>query len=105
MSRESAGWFKYKSCFEYLINTFQLYRAHRNDLENCLPFLIIGFFFVLTNPAATIAINLIRVAVLARIVHTIAYAVFATQPTRGISWGVCYAITIYMAVKTALFFC
>lgn len=81
-----------------------LLRAHRNDLENCLPFLMVGFFFVLTNPDAYIAINLIRGAVIARLVHTLVYAIIPTQPARGISWAVCYGVTAYMAVRTALFF-
>src|ERR1043165_8262854 len=30
-------------------------RAHRNDLENILPFFVIGFLFVLTGPSYTAA--------------------------------------------------
>jgi glutathione S-transferase len=66
--------------------------------------MIIGFLYVLTNPAAFIAINLFRAAVIARIVHTFAYAIYSTQPARGISWAVCYFTTIYMGIQTAFFF-
>lgn len=79
-------------------------RAHRNDLENILPFIAVAFFYVLTSPQAFIAINLFRAAAIARIVHTLVYAIIPTQPARAISWFVCYGATGYMAVQTALFF-
>jgi len=66
--------------------------------------MIIGFFYVLTDPSAFIAINLFRAAGIARIVHTYAYAISPTQPARGISWGICYLSTAYMSVATAWFF-
>uniref|UniRef100_A0A1Y9H2L6 Microsomal glutathione S-transferase 1 n=1 Tax=Anopheles dirus TaxID=7168 RepID=A0A1Y9H2L6_9DIPT len=80
-------------------------RAHRNDLENILPFFAIGFMYMLTNPEPFIAINLFRAVAVARILHTLVYAVVVVpQPARGLSWGVAYAATAYMAVKTALYF-
>uniref|UniRef100_A0A182QK51 Microsomal glutathione S-transferase 1 n=1 Tax=Anopheles farauti TaxID=69004 RepID=A0A182QK51_9DIPT len=80
-------------------------RAHRNDLENILPYFTIGLLYLLTNPEPFIAINLFRVVAIARILHTLVYAVVVIpQPARGLSWGVAYAATAYMAVKTALFF-
>lgn len=50
-------------------------RAHRNDLENCIPFMIAALLYILTDPSAFIAINLIRAAVIGRIVHTFVYAI------------------------------
>lgn len=79
-------------------------RAHRNDLENCLPFMAIAFLYTFTNPDAFIAINLIRAAVLARIGHTLFYAIMPMQPWRAISYFVCLGVTAFMAIKTALFF-
>uniref|UniRef100_A0A182PZ58 Microsomal glutathione S-transferase 1 n=1 Tax=Anopheles epiroticus TaxID=199890 RepID=A0A182PZ58_9DIPT len=80
-------------------------RAHRNDMENILPFFAIGLLYTLTNPEPFIAINLFRAVAIARIVHTIVYAVVVIpQPARGLSWAIAYFATAYMAVKTALFF-
>lgn len=80
-------------------------RAHRNDLENILPFFTVGLLYMLTNPEPFIAINLFRAVAVARIIHTLVYAVVVIpQPARGLSWGIAYGATAYMAVKTALFF-
>ncbi|XP_037033864.1 microsomal glutathione S-transferase 1-like [Bradysia coprophila] len=79
-------------------------RAHRNDLENCIPFMISALLYVLTDPSQFLAINLIRAAVIARIVHTFVYAIYGTQPARGICFFVCYLITIYMSISTVLSF-
>lgn len=80
-------------------------RAHRNDLENILPFFIAGLFYVLTNPEAFIAVNIFRAAAVARIVHTLVYAVVVVpQPSRAIAWFVCFAATAYMSVQSALYF-
>uniref|UniRef100_A0AAG5DIY2 Microsomal glutathione S-transferase 1 n=1 Tax=Anopheles atroparvus TaxID=41427 RepID=A0AAG5DIY2_ANOAO len=80
-------------------------RAHRNDLENILPFFTMGLLYMLTNPEPFIAINLFRAVAAARILHTIVYAVVVLpQPARGLSWAVAYVATFYMAVKTIVFF-
>lgn len=46
-------------------------RAHMNDLENIPAFLLAGFAYVMTEPQPDLALWLIRVAVIARILHTI----------------------------------
>lgn len=80
-------------------------RAHRNDLENILPFFAVGLLYVLTNPDAFIAINLFRAVAISRIVHTLVYAVVVVpQPARALSWAIAYGTTGFMAVKTILFF-
>ncbi|CAO1411876.1 unnamed protein product [Diamesa hyperborea] len=80
-------------------------RAHRNDLENILPFFTAGFFYVLINPSPIIAINLFRAAAISRIIHTFVYAVYVVpQPSRALSWLVCFLITGYMSVTAAVFF-
>ncbi|XP_053693431.1 microsomal glutathione S-transferase 1-like [Sabethes cyaneus] len=80
-------------------------RAHLNDLENILPYLVIGFLYALSNPSVFLACNLFRLVGIARIVHTLVYAVFVIpQPARGLSWAVGYFITAYMAVQTMLKF-
>lgn len=79
-------------------------RAHRNDLENILPYLFVGLFYVLTNPSLAVAKLLFQVAAIARIIHTIVYAVIVLpQPTRGIVWAIHYIITIYMALAVIFY--
>lgn len=46
-------------------------RGHLNDLENIPAFLIAAFFYILSEPSVQMALWLIRVAVIARILHTI----------------------------------
>lgn len=79
-------------------------RAHHNDLEAIPQFLIISLVFILTNPSVFLAVNLIRLAAVARIVHTIVYAMLSLQPHRAISFTLCYAVTFYMAIRSAIYF-
>ncbi|XP_073830087.1 microsomal glutathione S-transferase-like [Musca autumnalis] len=79
-------------------------RAHLNDMENILPFFITGFLYVLTNPAAFLAINLFRAVAAARILHTIVYAVVVIpQPARALSFFVAFFATGYMALQVVLY--
>ncbi|XP_005185994.1 microsomal glutathione S-transferase 1 isoform X2 [Musca domestica] len=79
-------------------------RAHLNDLENILPFFAAGFFYILTNPSAFIAINLFRAVAAARILHTIVYAVVVIpQPARALSFFVAFLATGYMALQVVLY--
>ncbi|XP_067640990.1 microsomal glutathione S-transferase 1-like [Eurosta solidaginis] len=78
-------------------------RAHRNDLENILPFFVIGFLYLLINPDAKLAINLFRACAISRIVHTFVYAVVVIpQPSRILAFLVCALATTYMALQVAL---
>ncbi|XP_022231354.2 microsomal glutathione S-transferase 1 isoform X2 [Drosophila obscura] len=78
-------------------------RAHRNDMENILPYFIMSLIYISTNPDATVACNLFRVASLARIAHTLVYAVYPVpQPSRIIAFGSMLLITFYMAAVVAL---
>ncbi|XP_004536911.1 microsomal glutathione S-transferase 1 [Ceratitis capitata] len=75
-------------------------RAHRNDLENIIPFFVIGFLYVLTDPIPGLAINLFRAVGIARIVHTIVYAVFVVpQPSRALAFFVAFGATAYMGFQ------
>ncbi|XP_037938214.1 microsomal glutathione S-transferase 1 [Teleopsis dalmanni] len=81
-------------------NVERVRRAHRNDLENILPFFVIGFLYVLTNPVAFVAINLFRAVAIARIAHTLVYAVHVVpQPARALAFMVAFASTAFMAVQ------
>lgn len=81
-------------------NVERVRRAHRNDLENIVPFFVIGLLYVLTNPSAFLAINLFRAVGIARIAHTLVYAVVVVpQPARAIAFFVALLATVYMALQ------
>lgn len=72
-------------------------RAHLNDLENIIPFLIIGIIYVGTGPSLSWAKLLFRVFTVARFMHTLVYAVFVIpQPSRAIAFLVGMAVNLYM---------
>jgi glutathione S-transferase len=74
-------------------------------LENIPAFLVIAFFYILTEPSQFLAVNLFRVFTVARILHTFVYTIVVLpQPSRALLWGVGYAITIYMAVLVIINF-
>ncbi|XP_034489523.1 microsomal glutathione S-transferase 1 isoform X2 [Drosophila innubila] len=78
-------------------------RAHRNDMENILPYFIMALIYVCTNPNPLVACNLFRVAAVARIVHTLVYALYPVpQPSRIIAFATMMLITFYMAAVVAL---
>ncbi|XP_011214612.2 microsomal glutathione S-transferase 1 isoform X2 [Bactrocera dorsalis] len=78
-------------------------RAHRNDMENILPYFTMALLYICTNPNPTVACILFRVVAIARILHTLVYAFYPVpQPSRIIAFGVAFAITIYMACVVAL---
>lgn len=80
-------------------------RAHRNDMENILPYLTAGLFYVFTDPGVMVATILFKVATVARIVHTIVYAIIVVpQPARGLAFGIHFTITLYMAVASIVYF-
>uniref|UniRef100_A0A240PLH5 Microsomal glutathione S-transferase 1 n=1 Tax=Anopheles atroparvus TaxID=41427 RepID=A0A240PLH5_ANOAO len=80
-------------------------RAHLNDLENILPFFVIGFLYLLTNPAPSLAVNLFRLVAASRIVHTLVYAVVVIpQPARFLAFMGAMVPTVYMTVTTILHF-
>lgn len=80
-------------------------RAHLNDLENIIPFLIVALLYVLTNPNPMLAQMLIRIAVITRLAHTVVYAIYPIrQPARAICWGTTFAITIFMCIYCIICF-
>lgn len=79
-------------------------RAHRNDLENIPILLVVEFLFLISNPNAFVAVYLIKIAAIARIIHTIGYAIFPIQKLRGLGFLVSMAITMYMAIYSLLYF-
>ncbi len=50
-------------------------RNHLNDIENILPFVVIGLFYVGIDPSPVLALWHFRIFFFSRIFHTIAYQV------------------------------
>jgi uncharacterized MAPEG superfamily protein len=74
-------------------------RAHRNDLENILPFFAVGFFYVLGNPSLGMARLFLWGFLIARVIHSVFY-IRARQPHRTIAFAVGSVIMFVMLVVT-----
>lgn len=74
-------------------------RCHQNDLENIIPFVLIGLLFALTGPELSMALLHFRVFVGSRFIHTVAYVLALPQPSRGLSWIVGMLTTLSMAYR------
>ncbi|KAG7236820.1 hypothetical protein INR49_000197 [Caranx melampygus] len=74
-------------------------RCHQNDLENIIPFVVIGLLYTLTGPELSSALLHFRIFVGSRICHTIAYVGALPQPSRGLSWIVGMVVTFCMAYR------
>ena len=69
-----------------------------NDLENILPFLILGLIYVGTDPSAAWAKLLFRTFTAARFTHTFVYAIVVIpQPARALSFFAGMAVNVVMA--------
>ncbi|KAI7791821.1 putative microsomal glutathione S-transferase 1-like [Triplophysa rosa] len=80
--------------------------CHQNDLENIIPFVVIGLLYALTGPDLSTALLHFRVFVGSRFIHMVAYLVALPQPSRGLAWIVGLFTTFSMAyrvITTALF--
>jgi uncharacterized MAPEG superfamily protein len=76
-------------------------RAHRNDLENILPFLAAALPFALTAPSLWAARLYFWGFLIARIMHTVAY-LSGRQPHRTIAFAVGAILTLAMVVHTLI---
>jgi uncharacterized MAPEG superfamily protein len=73
-------------------------RMHRNDLENIPGFLAAGLIFVLVSPPLLLAQIMMYGFVLARALHTWAYATAQSHEVRSTFYTVGSVAVIYMAV-------
>ena len=74
-------------------------RNHLNDLENIVPFVLIGFGYVSCGPSLFLALWHFRLFFVSRLCHTLAYQIPLAQPTRLISFLVGLLVTISMALQ------
>ncbi|XP_023931514.1 microsomal glutathione S-transferase 1, partial [Lingula anatina] len=72
-------------------------RNHLNDIENIIPFVLLGTFYVLIKPNPWVALMHFRAFAGARIFHTIAYQLALPQPSRALGFLVGYGICMSMA--------
>merc|ERR1712002_1102347 len=80
-------------------NVERVRRAHQNDIENVVPFLILGFIYIFTNPALSTALLVFRLFVGARILHTIVYLLIIPQPARALTFFVNVGVNLFMGYK------
>ncbi|XP_061663810.1 microsomal glutathione S-transferase 1-like [Syngnathoides biaculeatus] len=71
-------------------------RCHQNDLENVIPFVLVGFFYVLSGPEPSAALLHFRLFAGSRICHSIVYLAAVRQPCRVLSFLVGVAVTLSM---------
>ncbi|XP_034434725.1 microsomal glutathione S-transferase 1-like [Hippoglossus hippoglossus] len=74
-------------------------RCHLNDLENIVPFVVIGLLYALTAPELSAALLHFRIFAGARIFHTVAYVGALPQPSRGLGWILGMLVTFSMAYR------
>uniref|UniRef100_A0A8C1NTH4 Microsomal glutathione S-transferase 1 n=1 Tax=Cyprinus carpio TaxID=7962 RepID=A0A8C1NTH4_CYPCA len=74
-------------------------RCHQNDLENIIPFVVIGLLYAFTGPDLSTALLHFRVFVGSRFIHTVSYVLALPQPSRGLSWVVGMITTFSMAYR------
>ncbi len=72
-------------------------RAHRNDLENVLPFFAVGAIYAATGPSDVGAWLCLAGFTAARLLHTIFYLRRA-MPYRTIAYAYGYFATVWMAI-------
>lgn len=77
---------------------FVCFRCHLNDLENVIPFVLIGLLYVCTKPEPSTALMHFRAFAGLRIFHTFAYLIPIPQPSRVLSFLLGAAVTVSMAV-------
>ena len=81
-------------------------RCHQNDLENVIPFLVIGLLYALTGPQLSSALLHFRVFVVSRFCHSVAYLAPLPQPSRALCFVVGLLSTFSMSYRiltTALY--
>merc|ERR1712002_824479 len=74
-------------------------RCHQNDLENIVPFVVVGLLYALTGPELSTALLHFRLFAGSRIVHTVTYVGALPQPSRALSWMLGMLVTLSMAYR------
>nr|XP_011413892.2 microsomal glutathione S-transferase 1 [Crassostrea gigas] len=72
-------------------------RCHQNDIENVFPFVLVGSFYVATDPDPWWAAVLFRTFVISRCLHTVCYLMPVPQPSRFLACMTGWGVTAVMA--------
>ena len=73
-------------------------RAHQNDVENILPFFVVGYLYLLTGPSYTAAAVYLIGYLAARTLHSVFY-IAGMQPHRTIAFALGGVLTLAMIVQ------
>ncbi|KAI4897652.1 hypothetical protein NFI96_025738 [Prochilodus magdalenae] len=76
-------------------------RCHQNDLENIIPFVVIGLLYALTGPDLSTAVLHFRLFVGSRFAFMAAYLIPLPHPSRAVAWMVGMATNFSMAYRMA----
>ncbi|CAF3717747.1 unnamed protein product [Rotaria sp. Silwood1] len=74
-------------------------RNHLNDIENIIPFVLIGFCYIACNPDPNMALWHFRLFFISRVLHTFSYQIPLPQPSRAITFFIGLFVTISMAIQ------
>ncbi|XP_061921659.1 microsomal glutathione S-transferase 1-like [Entelurus aequoreus] len=74
-------------------------RCHLNDLENVVPFVLVGLFYALSGPELSSALLHFRIFAGARIFHTFSYLGHLPQPCRALSFFLGLLVSLSMAYE------
>lgn len=82
-------WRGSEELIRYFIDNYGTYDAHnfnffQNDLENIIPFVLMGGLYLTTNPALGTAKLLFRTFSIARIMHSVVYLWAVSKQTKKI---------------------
>ncbi|XP_071490230.1 microsomal glutathione S-transferase 1-like [Diadema antillarum] len=75
----------------------RIQRCHLNDLENVVPFAVLGLLYVATQPSFNAASLHFRAFALSRFFHTVAYLTPLRQPSRSLAYAAGVAVNCSMA--------
>jgi len=80
-------------------NVERVRRNHLNDLENIVPFVLLGFCYVAIDPTLNSALWHFRVFFVSRVLHTLSYQIPIPQPSRALTFFAGLGVNISMAVQ------
>nr|QST14973.1 mGST1-like protein 3 [Diaphanosoma celebensis] len=83
----------------------RLRRAHLNDLENIVPFLVLAFIYVSTSPSEGVALAAFRIFTFSRLLHTFVYAIVVVeQPARFLAFMGGMIVNLYLTLSIMAFY-
>ncbi|XP_039260539.2 microsomal glutathione S-transferase 1-like [Styela clava] len=86
-------------------NVERVRRAHQNDLENIVPFVLLAMFYIATNPDPATAALVFKSFAAIRFLHTIFYIGKIRQPSRSLAFFGGLLINMFMAQQILFSLC